>query len=146
MIIHSPRDCHSDRLWKKNNSKTMADSIVNSQVPVMPWHSETITSKTQSAVPQNQGHDISQAVTPGRLTMEWSSGHPHLPWLHRTLQITYCNQSSPKAFKIHESRSRRNWILKYGFPQRRTVRVRRNLRFDARYWATQIVIAITFAH
>lgn len=134
MIIHSPRDCHSDRLQgEKNNSKTMADSIVNSQVPRMPLHSETIMLNTQSAVPQNQGHDISQAVTPGRLTMEQFSGHPHLPWLHRTLQITYCHQTSPRAFKIHEPRNRRNWILKDGFSQRRTVRVRKNLHFDARY-------------
>ena len=42
----------TQKALRKNNSKTMAGSIVNSHVPIMPWHSETIRPKMQSAVPR----------------------------------------------------------------------------------------------
>lgn len=41
----------TQKALRKTNSKTMAGSIVNSHVPMMPWHSETIRPKMQSAVP-----------------------------------------------------------------------------------------------
>ena len=43
---------------RRNESKTMADPIVNSHVPIMPWHSEIVTPKMQSAVPRELAKHI----------------------------------------------------------------------------------------
>lgn len=48
----------TQKALRKNNSKTMAGSIVNSHVPIMPWHSETIRPKMQSAVPRKLSKHI----------------------------------------------------------------------------------------
>lgn len=119
MIIHSPQGLSLRKAPEKNNSKTIADSIVNSHVPIMPWHSETITPKMQSAVPRNQAHMIYLKLS--LLGDSPWNGPQVIPVGHgsKALQITYCNQSSPIVLKIHEPKSRRNWILKYGFPQHR---------------------------
>lgn len=105
----------------------MAGSIVNSHVPIMPWHSETITPKMQSAVPQSapSSCDIAQAVTPWRLTTDWSSGHLCLLWWfpvvapQDTPNNLFATTTHQQLLKYVNQRVGETQLLKHGLPQGR---------------------------
>lgn len=100
----------TQKALRKNNSKTMADSVVNSHILIMPWHAETIRPKMQSVVHRKPSKHIccisschSLETHPGTVVRtSVSRGSSIVMAPEDSPSNSVANQNLPTAFKIHD--------------------------------------------